>query len=318
MAEPLRLMETFRSLFYTPIYVGLAGGFWETEGLAVQFATTPPEFAHPLGALNAGAADIVQSGIMRSIIAADWGAETVPLHFAEINARDGFFLLRRPPPGETAGPPPPDFRPEFQWETLRGARLLPVGFSPMPWASLQWAMRRNGVEPSEMSLQLGLSMDEALAAFRRGEADYIHAPQPAAEVLLAGGEAQLAAALGPENGHLAYSSFAATHYFLENRGDLAGRFTAGFARALGWLAGRRDTDGGAAEVAAAVAGFFPETPPEVAAAAIARYQAQRNWPETPHLGRPEYAAQHDILLAAGLCRQRHPYEKIVRADLTAE
>ena len=91
----LRVMETFRSLFYTPIYVSISGGFWQTAGLDVSFSTPPPEYPHPLSAIHHGAADIVQSGIMRSIIAADWGAETVQVHFAKINARAGFFVLSR-------------------------------------------------------------------------------------------------------------------------------------------------------------------------------------------------------------------------------
>ena len=79
---PLRLVEVIRTLFYTPIYVSVGGGFLEKEGLDVDFKTCPPEFGHPINALNIGRADIAQSGIMRCIIASDWGAETVPIHFA--------------------------------------------------------------------------------------------------------------------------------------------------------------------------------------------------------------------------------------------
>ena len=45
---PLRLLEVIRTLFYTPIYVSVAGGFLEKEGLDVDFMTCPPEFGHPL------------------------------------------------------------------------------------------------------------------------------------------------------------------------------------------------------------------------------------------------------------------------------
>ena len=96
---PLRLMETWRSIFYTPIYVSVAGGFLEREGLDVTFSTCPPQFSHPLSALNCDAADIAQSGIMRSIIASDWGAETVPLHFRQ-NQLPGRLLY--------SGQPSPD------------------------------------------------------------------------------------------------------------------------------------------------------------------------------------------------------------------
>ena len=35
----------------------------------------------------------------------------------------------------------------------------------------------------------------------------------------------------------------------------------------------------------------------------------------PVLGKPEYDNLHDILLAAGMCRERQPYEKVVRTDI---
>ena len=295
---PLRLIETFRSVFYTPIYVSVAGGFLEKEGLDVDFKTCPPEFAHPLSALNRGGADIAQSGIMRSIISSDWGAETVPMHFAKINSRDGFFVLSR-----TKQEP-------FQGESLKGAKLIPVGFSPMPWASLQFALRRHGVEPEELDLVTGLSFDEGISSFREGHAEYIHVPQPAAEQLLDDGTGHVAAALGPENGHLAYSSFAATNQFLDSQPEIVQRFTVGFANALEWLAAND-----AQEVGEAIASFFPEVSLELVVKSVARLKAQDNWPTDPVLAEPEYENLHDILVAAGLAKERQPYSKVVRTDI---
>ena len=296
--QPLRLMETWRSIFYTPIYVSVAGGFLEREGLDVTFGTCPAQFPHPLSALHHDAADIVQSGIMRSIMASDWGAETVPLHFAKINSRDGFFIVGREPQ-ET-----------FDWESLRGAKVIPVGFSPMPWASFQYALRRHGLEPSDLDLRTGLSLVDAVQAFRAGEAEYVHVAEPVVQQIIADGAGHLLTALGAENGHLAYSSFAATHRFLGQRADAVHRFTVGFARALRWL-----SSADSAEAAQTVAEFFPDTPVEVLAASIARYQEQEQWPVSPVLGRPEYESLHDILLAAGMCRERHPYEKVVTTSI---
>ena len=296
--RPLRLIETFRSVFYTPIYVSVAGGFFEKEGLDVDFKTCPPEFAHPLSALNRGGADIAQSGIMRSIISSDWGAETVPMHFAKINSRDGFFVLSR-----TNQEP-------FLWESLKGAKLIPVGFSPMPWASLQFALRRHGVEPDELDLVTGLSFDDGISAFREGHAEYIHVPQPAAELLLDDGIGHVAAALGPENGHLAYSSFAATNQFLDSQPETVQRFTIGFANALEWLAANN-----AQEVGQAIASFFPEVRLELVVKSVARLKAQDNWPTDPVLAQPEYENLHDILVAAGLAKERQPYSKVVRTNI---
>ena len=296
---PLRLMETFRTVFYTPIYVTVAGGYLESEGLDVDFQTCPVRFPHPLSALNNDAADIVQSGIMRSIIAADWGAETVPRHFAEINSRDGFFVLGRQPAED------------FAWSDFSGSTIIPVGFSPMPWASFQYALRNNGVAIEGLTLRHGLGLPEAVDAFRAGRADFIHLPEPAAEQLLADGVGHLSVALGKVNGHIAYSSFAATNAFLESQPDVIRRFIAGYSRALTWL-----SEAAPEQVSEVIAPFFPETNPDLITASVARYKEQDNWPAAPHLGQTQYDGLQEILVAAGMVKEWQAYEKVVTGEFT--
>lgn len=295
----LRLMETFRTVFYTPIYVLVAGGYLESEGLDVDFRTCPSQFPHPLSALNHNAADIVQSGIMRSIIAADWGAETVPRHFAEINSRDGFFVL-----GAQGSR-------DFQWDEFSGATIIPVGFSPMPWASFQYALRNNRVRVEGLHLMHGMSLREAVDAFHSGVADFIHLPEPAASQLIADREAHLSVALGRVNGHITYSSFAATNTFLESRRDVVHRFVAAYSRALVWLA-----ESTPEQVSELVAPFFPGTRPDLITASIARYKDQQTWPTAPHMGPRPYGGLQRILIAAGMVKEWQPYEKVVTEEFT--
>ena len=295
----IRLVEVIRTLFYTPIYVSVGGGFLETEGLDVDFKTCPAEFGHPINALNTGQADIAQSGIMRCIIASDWGAETVPIHFAEINSRDGFFVISRTKSDN------------FEWEHFKQGKVIPVDFSPMPWASFRYALQNHNIDPSEVDLLTGLNLNDAMENFRSGRAEYIHVPQPAAEELLEDGSGHLAVALGPENGHLAYSSFATTHKFLENESDIVYRFTVGYANALDWLASHSPS-----EIGEAVSGFFPGISLELVTKSITRLKAQDNWPTEPTLAQPQYENLQDILISAGLAKIRQSYDKVVRTNIT--
>ena len=295
----IRLVEVIRTLFYTPIYVSVGGGFLETEGLDVDFKTCPAEFGHPINALNTGQADIVQSGIMRCIIASDWGAETVPIHFAEINSRDGFFVISRTK------------NDNFEWEHFKQGKVIPVDFSPMPWASFRYALQNHNIDPSEVDLLTGLNLNDAMENFRSGKAEYIHVPQPAAEELLEDGSGHLAVALGPENGHLAYSSFATTHKFLEKESDIVYRFTVGYANALDWLASHSPS-----EIGEAVSGFFPGISLELVTKSITRLKAQDNWPTEPTLAQPQYENLQDILISAGLAKIRQSYDKVVRTNIT--
>ncbi len=158
-------------------------------------------------------------------------------------------------------------------------------------------------------MMTGLSLDQAVSAFRNGQADFIHLPEPAVEELLAEGSGHLAIALGRENGHIAYSSFAATNLFLTENQDLVSRFMDGYSQALRWLA-----DSEAAKIAEAVAPFFDQVPRELIAQAISRYQAQETWPNHPALAEPEYHGLQEILIGAGLVKERQPYEKVVRPE----
>ena len=289
-------METFRSVFYTPIYVAVSGGFFQQEGLEVEFSTCPAGL-HGLSALNSGLVDIVQSGAMRSIIAADWGAEVIPPHIAEINSRDGFFLVGRAP------------QDSFQWSDLKNSTLIPVGFSPMPKASLQYALRRMGIEMEEIRLLEGLSLDQAMEVFRSKGADFIHLPEPAAEQLVDEGTGNLAVALGPINGHIAYSSFATTHHFIDHNSETVQRFTRGFYNAQKWLA-RNESQ----EIATHVAPFFSELDPDLIARSISRYKEQATWALDPLFREDGFDRLQDVLTQAGLINSRQSYSRIVRTD----
>ena len=155
--KTLRLAETFRNLFYTPIYVAVAGGFLYAEGLDVLLETAPG--GQPaIGLLKTGRADILQTGISRSLMDLDDGNDDAPLHIAEINSRDGFFLVSRRPVER------------WRWTDVEGSTLIPVGFTPVPLTSLRAVLVRHGVDIGNVTLVEGLSVEEALDRFRAGDA----------------------------------------------------------------------------------------------------------------------------------------------------
>ena len=296
MIERLRLVETFRNLFYTPIYVAVAGGFFYRRGLNVLFSTAPTNHS-PTAMLKDGSADIAQTGISRSLMALDGGDGEAPLHFAEINQRDGCFLVCREPDDA------------WTWRALEGATLIPVGFTPVPWMSLRSAMGANGVDLDSVRLIEGLSAEEAIERFRADEADYVHLPHPQAQELIDEGAGHLATGIGPTLGYICYSSFAASPDFLESRPATVERFVLGFHEAQQWL-GLHD----ATEVAATVAPFFPESPQPLLERAIGAYKEQQTWAVDPFIGEDGFAAMRDLLIDGGLVRGRHEYDRVVRPE----
>ena len=292
----LRLMDTFRNLFYTPIYVAVSGGFFYQHGLNVIF-TTMPEGGSAMDMLRSGEVDIAQTGISRSLMELDLGHEDAPLHVAEINSRDGFFLVSR------------QSVESWDWKMLEGATLAPVGFTPVPWNSLRAAMLKQDVDLDAVKLATGLSAQDAIGAFRSGSADYVHLPHPQAGTLVAEGIGHIAVALGPELGHICYSSFAAMPGLIYANPDMIQSFVNGFDDALTWLADAEDE-----QVAERAAPFFPDLSPDLLQRFIHQYRANRTWPESSLIPRHSYDAMRDILIDGGLVKASHDYDRLVRPE----
>jgi NitT/TauT family transport system substrate-binding protein len=289
-------VETFRNLFYTPIYVAVAGGFLYAEGLNVQFSTVPDGHS-AIEVLRSGAADIAQTGVSRTLMELDAGRDDAPLHIAEINQRDGFFLL-----GHSSVV-------DWGWGNLENATLIPVGFTPVPWMPLRTALLKNGVGLESVTLIEGLSADGAIDRFLEGGADYIQLPHPQAQMLIEDGSAHLVTAIGPELGYLCYSSFAAAPSYLDSRPDIVQRFVDGFGNALRWLS-RTDVE----TVARRVAPFFPDLPEGLLRAAIDQYRDQATWPKDPTIGEDGFTNMRDMLIDGGLVTGSHAYDRVVRPE----
>ena len=296
-------METFRNLFYTPIYVAVSGGFFYRHGLNVMFSTMP-EGGAAMDIIRSGEVDIAQTGISRSLVELDLGHEDAPIHVAEINRRDGFFLVSRATDTTMSD--------GWMWKMLEGSTLAPVGFTPVPWNSLRAAMLKHGVDLEAVSLVPGLSAGDALARFRSGEIDYVHLPHPQAGLLVAEGAGHLATAIGPELGHICYSSFAAMPSFIESNPDTVQAFVNGFDDALRWLSGADD-----AEVVERVEPFFADLDSRLLLDCVSQYRANGTWPESAAITESSFNGMRDILIDGGMVKGRHEYGRLVRPEFAA-
>jgi len=292
VSERLVVYEPFRSIFYTPQFVTLHGGHFAAEGLDVDVRTSTSAVT-TTSALIDGTAPISLGGVMRSLDIADRDGPRL-VHFAEVNSRNGFFLLRREP------------RPAFRWADLVGRTVLSFAEAPTPWQCMLTVLRRHGVDPARVRFERERPVAEAVAAFRAGHGDFLETGQPFTEMLLAEGAAHLAASMGEATGPLPFSSYMTTTAALAERRDLLERFTRALFRAQRWLA-----QAPATEVAALIAPAFPDVAPDVRRAAVARYQAQATWALDPILRAPGYEYLQQILLDGGFIKRRHRYDDLV-------
>lgn len=288
--KPIRVGVAFHSPFYTPLFVAHRLGSFREEGLDATIAVPPPGGTVDL--LEAGRADLILSGVMRTFILADRGAAK-HIAIAEVNSRDGFFIVSRQP------------APSFTWRDLEGRRLALFGLAPTPWMCLQTALREQGADPAKVQVLEKLDVTQGIEALRSGKADYLQTGQPTAEELIADGVAHLASPQAPVVGHVPYSSFIVTDEARRKRPDMCLAAVRALTRALRWIKGQ---DGAA--IADLIAPTFPETRPDVLRRAVTQLKAQGIWSDGPRQEREPFDRLGRMLVAGGLIRTAAKYETL--------
>jgi len=286
------LQETLRGVFYAPFYAALSLGAYREEGVEVQFtsARTPSDSASRLAD---GTVDVTWGGPMRVMLTYDQDPTCDLVCFCEVVTRDPFFLLGRAP------------NPDFKLADLTGKRVATVSEVPTPWLCLQEDMRRAGLDPARLDRVTDRSMADNAAALRRGEVDVVQAFQPFVEELIEAGAGHVwyaAAARGPTS----YTTLYARRALLAERRDDCLRMVRAVYRTLKWVHA-----GTGAQLAAAIAAYFPDVPPQRLAGALDRYKALGLWSRDPRLPRSGYERLRAGLVSGGLVKTGTPYETAV-------
>jgi NitT/TauT family transport system substrate-binding protein len=193
---PIRVVASRHSAFYSPLLCAVK--FLRDEGRDVPYAVLKPgQRSHAL--LASGEAHIMQSAVSSNWSAREQGIADLPVHFAQINCRDGFFL--------TAAAPDPD----FGWARLEGAAIS-ADHGAQPLAMLKYALAHNGVKSARLVCGL--------------PGDYGHYQLPAPE-------GKIVASVGASMPKVAFSSVCCAKSYQRTEDHRA--FLKTFERAKDWV-----------------------------------------------------------------------------------
>lgn len=280
---------TLFSAFYTPLIATMAGGFLKREGLDYEWSVSPA--GKPATAsITDGSAHVVQSAPSQAFNAIAGGETGYPLHFAQINEMDGFYISGRE--ADTG----------FDWKQLEGAEVVMFG-GGQPNAMFRYACYRAGIDYDRIIAITPGGPDEIDQAFRAGQGRYVQQQGPYPQQLEREGRGHIVAQVGPQIGPCAFSSLAAGQNWLET--DVARAFTRAYREAREYL--QRTP---AAEIAALQQGWFPGVDSLALENCIASYQQLGCW--TPHIEitRSAYDVILDIFEYTGGIDQRYAYEQV--------
>jgi NitT/TauT family transport system substrate-binding protein len=288
--QEIKIEFTRFSAFYSPLIATFAGGFLKEEGLSAKHTVSAPGKSAIAGLVD-GSIHVGQSAPSQGFAPLEQGKKPPVVHFAQINEKDGFFLAGRTPDKA------------FTWDKLKGRKVI-VDHGGQPMAMFKYACFKKGLDVNDLNLIDVGSTENMIAAFRKGEGDYVHLQGPGPQQIAHDGAGHVVAALADANRVCAFSSLAATREWLAT--DMAKRFMRAYRKARAWLIATP-----AAEVGKAEAQYFKDIDPAVLTETITTYQKLGNW--TPHveITRPAFEATVDIFQHAGLITKRHAYEDII-------
>ena len=284
---PLRIIVSRHSVFYSPLISTIAAGFLEKHGLTAEYGVLQKGQRTP-ELIRDGVADIMQSAVSANWKPMEAGESPLPVHFAQINQRDGFFLVGRKPDSA------------FSWKKLEGSTLI-ADHGWQPLTMLKYAAKTNSVDGARVRFIDAGTPDEMMRAFRGGEADYIHLQAPAAHQLEAEGAGHVVASVGASMPVVAFSSLCCSREFLRNETFQA--FLQAYRESREWV-----RSAPAEVVAEKEAGFFPGVPVPVLATAIRAYQKVGNWEGGIEIPRDMY--EQALSVFDGQIKRRHPYEDV--------
>src|SRR5262249_53934810 len=150
------------SAFYSPLLSCVE--FLRREGHEVTYGVLQPgQKTHAL--LRSGQVDVMQSAVAPNWKLLDQRIEPLPVHFAQINCRDGFFVVGREPDAA------------FDFRKLEGRTLL-ADHGLQPLVMMKYAVRYNHADWSRVRVVDAGSPEEMLAVWNGGTGDYVQLQAP--------------------------------------------------------------------------------------------------------------------------------------------
>ncbi len=298
-AEGLRTVdvcEVTHSVFYAPQYVAMNQGFFEEEGLELEL-TVGQGADKVMAAVLSGSVDIGLAGPEAAIYVYNEGRADHSLVFAQLTQRDGSFLVGREPDED------------FQWEDLRGSHLLPGRKGGVPYMTLEYVVKQNGLTPGE-DLLFDDSVDFSLmaSAFTAGTGDYVTIFEPTATAMEMEGKGYILASVGEAGGEVPFTAYFTSKSLIAQDPELIQSFTNAIYRGQRWV-----EEHTAREVAEQLLPYFADTDIEVLTRVVQNYKDIDAWAHTPVMSAPGFEKLQDIMQEAGQLKEedRVAYDDLI-------
>lgn len=292
--EVLKINEVTHSVFYAPMYLADALGYYEEEGFEVEF-TNGGGADNTMAAVLSGSADVGFCGPEAALYIAIGGSSDSPKVFGQLTKRDGSFLVARTP------------EPDFKWSDLEGKEILAGRKGGVPAMTFEYVIEELGVNAS---LNYDVDFNYMTAAFESGIADYCTMFEPTASDYEAEGKGYIVASVGEQSGEIPYTCFAAKEsYINENPEKIEGLLRA-VTKATKFV-----MENAAATVAEYLVPYFDGTSEESLANSVQAYKDIDAWVSNMAMEEAAFTRLQDVIENSGELERRVDFDELILTDV---
>ena len=288
--QKIKVAEVTHSLFYTPMYIADALGYFEDEGLDVEIILTSGA-NNVAAAVMSGDVQIGFCGSEQSLYVYNEGASDYLVNFAGMTKRDGSFLVSRTPIEN------------FRLDDISG-EILGGRNGGMPAMTLNYTLHENNID----KLKVNTNFDFAAlsGAFIGGNGDFVTLFEPNALNLEKEGYGYVVASIGELGGEVPYTAFNALKSYIENNPKTIEKFTKAIQKGLDYTHSHSNE-----ELAKLLVDYFPDASLNDIEIVIGRYRDIDSWYKTTYITKEGYEHMQDIVEFNGFLDNRVNYDIVV-------
>lgn len=290
----LKINEVTHSIFYAPLYLAEALGYFEEENLEIEL-TNGGGADNVMAAVLSGDSDIGFAGPEAALYVLLGGSSDVPTVFGQLTKRDGSFLVSRVP------------QPDFQWTDLKGKEILAGRKGGVPAMTFEYILNQNGLyDGKDVTLNFDVAFNLMTGAFEAGTADYCTMFEPVASEYEAAGKGYVVASVGEASGEVPYTCFMAKSSWIRKHE----RETEGFLRAV-TKAVKYIAETPSETVAPYLLPYFESTPLSSIDVSLKSYLEIDAWRTDLSMTESSFERLQDIIENAGELESRADFDDLV-------
>lgn len=291
--KTIKINEVTHSVFYAPLYLADALGYFEEEGFEIDI-TNGGGADKTMAAVLANEADVGFCGPEAVVYTYLGGSDDCPKVFGQLTKRDGSFLVGRVKEDN------------FDWKSLEGKDVIGGRPGGVPLMTFQYVLKQINVKAN---LVTNIDFNLMTAAFEGGTADYCTMFEPVASEYQKAGKGFIVGSVGQQAGEIPYTCFMAKSSYINKNPEKIEGLLRGITKAIKYL---KETD--SATVAKLLVRYFDGTSEESLKTSVESYAKIDAWVDNMAMKETAFNNLQDIIESAGELKQRVSFDSVIMTE----